>query len=354
MECECKKKKVAMIVNSNIYSGLEKVASEIMIDLSSDYEFIYVTKDGPVVERIKELDLNYYLVDDISIKSLKNFIKEWEPDIIHAHDFKASTIVAMCGFENFIVHLHNNPLWLRKICINSFAYLFFGIRAKIILGVSDSVNSEYIFHRFIENKFINIGNPLSVNEIYEKVTRNTAKKFDVCCVGRIEEQKNPLRYLEIIKELKSKRNNIKACWVGEGSLIQECKEYIKKNDLEDNVFFLGYMKNPYEIMNESKIFMLTSSWEGFGLVAFEALCFGLPCIVSNVGGLKSVIDESCGFFCEKNKDFICATEDLLNDAEQYGSMSLAAFEKAKRLDNRKTYMQNIASIYKEILERING
>lgn len=112
------KKKIAMIVNSNIYSGLEKVTAEIMNYLDDKYEFVYVTKNGPVVDRIKEMNLDYYLVEDISVKNIKKFIKEWKPDIIHAHDFKASTIVAICGFKNFIAHLHNNPLWIKKICAN--------------------------------------------------------------------------------------------------------------------------------------------------------------------------------------------------------------------------------------------
>lgn len=344
-----KKPKIAMIVNSNIYSGLEKVASEIMMDLKSNFEFIYVTKNGPVVDRFKELGQEYYLIDEVSVKEIKQFIKEWNPDIIHAHDFRASTIVALCGFNKFISHLHNNPLWIKKLNSNSLAYLLFGIKAKKVLIVSDSVKNEFIFHNLIRNKYKCIGNPLSRRNIVDSITEDSEKKYDLCCVGRVEEQKNPFRFISVVKELTINKPDIKACWVGEGSLKQQCNDYIVKSNLEKNIEFLGYKKNPYQVMNQSRIFMLTSDWEGFGLVAFEALSLGLPCVVSSVGGLTDIVDDSCGYLCSNQQDFGDSVNKLLNDKILYEKMVNSAIEKSKQLDNRKDYMEEIASIYYELL-----
>lgn len=344
------KTRIAMIVNSNIYSGLEKVVSEIMIELRDKYEFIYVTKDGPVVERYEELGLNYYLINKVSVKEIKRFINKWKPDIIHAHDFTASTIVSICGFKNFISHLHNNPLWLNKICINSFAYLYFGFRAKKILIVSDSVKREFIFQKFISKKFENINNPISVKDVRSNLFKGKSIKYDICCVGRVTTQKNPLRFLSILERIREKLPGVKACWVGDGELLDECEKFIKDHGLENTVHFLGYKKNPYEVMNQSKIFMLTSAWEGFGLVAFESLCLGVPCIVSNVGGLSNIVDNSCGYLCKNDLDFINAAQELLLNETLYTRMSVSAEDRAKDLDNKDNYMRRIANIYEELLE----
>ena len=56
------KKKIAMIVNSNIYSGLEKVAIELMQNFNKNYDFIYVTKKGPIIETLKEKKIKYYVI----------------------------------------------------------------------------------------------------------------------------------------------------------------------------------------------------------------------------------------------------------------------------------------------------
>lgn len=346
----CKKKpKIAMIVNSNIYSGLEKVTSEIMLDLRVDFDFIYVTKNGPVVDRFKELGLKYYLIGAVSVKEIKQFIKEWEPDIIHAHDFRASTIVALSGYNNLISHLHNNPLWIRKINSNSLAYLLFGIMVKKILIVSESVKNEFVFNKILNKKYKCIGNPLSRKNIIDSITSDLEKKYDLCCVGRVEEQKNPNRFLMVVKKLALSKPDIKACWVGEGSLKQQCVEYILENNLENNIEFLGYKKNPYQVMNQSRIFMLTSDWEGFGLVAFEALCLGVPCVVSKVGGLTNIVDDTCGYLCSNQQEFVDSVNKLLNDKILYEKMVHSAIEKSKKLDNRKEYMEEIAAIYCEML-----
>lgn len=341
--------RIAMIVNSNIYSGLEKVTSEIMLELKNEYEFVYVTKAGTVVERFEELGLNYYLIKRVSVKEIKRFINDWKPDIIHAHDFTASTIVSLCGFKNFVSHLHNNPPWLSRICLNSFAYLYFGVCAKKILIVSEAVKDEFIFGKIIKNKCENVSNPISFGEIRNYLPKEKNIKYDICCVGRVTQPKNPLLFLSVIKELYQKLPDIKVCWVGNGELLGECRKYISDYGLENTVQFLGYRKNPYEIMAQSRIFMLTSAWEGFGLVAFEALCLGLPCVVSNVGGLVDIVDNSCGYLCESDNDFISAAKGLLLNKDLYTEMSAAAEEKAKKLDNKENYMQHIANIYDELL-----
>ena len=101
-------------------------------------------------------------------------------------------------------------------------------------------------------------------------------------------------------------------------------------------------------MSKSKIFLLTSEWEGFGLVAFEALTMGLPCVVSNVGGLPSIIDKTCGMVCGNDQDFIDEINKLLSDSNYYNDKHLKAIEKSKRLDNYEEYCNKLDKVYKEI------
>lgn len=343
------KKKIAYIINSKIYSGLENVAITIIEEMKYEYDFIYVTQKGPIVDVLKEKKINYYIIERMSPREIKKFIKNWQPDILHAHDYTASVICSLVkGKLPLIEHLHNNSPWLKKINKNSLAFLFAAIKANKILTVSDSIKDEYIFSRFISNKIINISNPVSREKILNFVNKRYEKKYDICCVGRLNDAKDPIRFITIIKKIALDYPELKVLWVGNGEMYNEVIEYSKKNGLEEIIKFVGYKKNPYKYMAKAKIFMLTSKWEGYGLVSFEALALGLPCIVSNVGGLPEIVDNRCGKLCNDNEEFIDISLKLLKDNNLRKVYSNNAIEKSKKLENYDEYIKNINRIYKKV------
>lgn len=344
-----KKKIILHLLSSNKYSGAENVACTIIDNLKDEYEMFYCCPSGPIEEMLSEKNINYLKISKINIIELKRILNKIKPNVIHAHDFTASTICSLVkGKFLLIEHLHNNCPWLQKICINSIAFLYAGLRADKILTVSDSIEKEYIFSKYIKNKIECIGNPVSRNKILSYVSeQDFKKKYDVCCVARLTEQKNPQRFINIIESLKNKIPNIKTIWVGSGELEEECKKLIAEKNLEDNIKFVGFKKNPYKYMASSRVFLLTSDWEGFGLVAFEALTLGLPCVVSNVGGLPNIVDNKCGFLCNDNCDYIDGVFSLLCDNSKYKVYSEKSKDKAMTLDNLNKYISSISSFYEE-------
>lgn len=347
--------KIAHIINSNSYSGLENVVCNIIDDFKKEYkdfEMIYVTQDGPIVKILQDKNINYYVIEKMNKKSVRKFIAQWKPDILQAHDYTASVICALTTKKLPIInHLHNNAPWIKKLCPYSISYLYAGKRAKKILTVSSSIQEEYIFSNAIKDKIEVIGNPVSKDKILEKVKENDyQKKYDICCVGRITEAKNPKMFLEVVSKVKNERKDIKAVWVGTGELYEEMISYRDKLELTENVEFVGFQENPYTYMAKSKMFVLTSKWEGYGLVAFEALSLGLPCIVSKVGGLVNIVDDSCGKLCETEEEFTKQILKVLTDSDEYERLSKNASKKAEQLDNTQEYMKKMYDLYQEIGE----
>lgn len=345
--------KIAHVINSNIYSGLENVVCSIMDELKNDFEMIYVTQDGPIVETLKERKIPYYIIKKMNRKEIKKFINNWHPDIIHAHDYRASVI---CSLVNknipLIEHLHNNAPWIKKININSLAFLIAAIKANKILIVSPIIEKEYIFSNFFKSKMLCVDNPVSRKKILDKIDSSCyIKKYDICTVGRLSAVKNPLAFIEIIYELKKDYPDIKAIWVGSGELENEVKNKIAELKLKDNIVLAGFQKNPYSYLAASKIFLLTSSWEGYGLVAFEALTLGVPPVVSKVGGLVNIVDDKCGYLCNNKNEFCQSIKELLENNKLYKEKCEKALEKAEELDNKDKYFKNIANIYNEIMNK---
>lgn len=346
-----KLKKIFFIMSTDDYSGAEAVNFEIIDNLKAYFDFYWVSKKGNINKFLEERNIRWIEIKKLSVSEIKRIIKENNPNILHATDYKASVI---CSMSNsgipLIEHLHNNAPWLTKACINSFAFLYAGIRANKILTVSESIQKEYIFSKLLKNKIECVGNPVSRKKVLENVDKKSiSKNYDICCVARIVEQKNPLKFLKIIHSVKSSIPNIRVVWVGKGEMYDIVKENVKNLNLEKNIDFVGFQKNPYIYMNQSKVFVLTSSTEGFGLVAFEALTLGLPCVVSNVGGLPSIVDDDCGKLCNTDSDFILEIEKLLKNNDYLKRKSSFAIEKSKKIENIDDYMKKIKKVYGGVL-----
>lgn len=344
--------RVIHLMSTDDYSGAENVAINIVNGLYNlEIETYYATQKGKIDEFLKEKKVkNVIHIDALNVKEIRRIEKEYNPDIIHAHDYKASILAAIaCKKAKVISHIHNNSPWIKKFFHPySWVLLFASIKFSKILLVSDSIKNEYVFSKLISKKLEVVGNPISCEQITKNVTLNTEKKYDICFVGRLTEQKNPLRFIEIINGLKKQNPKIKVIMLGDGELKRECQKLINNYDLQENILLLGFKKNVFEYMNESKIFCLTSKWEGYGLVAFEALTLGLPAIVSPVGGLVDIVNNNCGKLCSSNTEFENEIFKLLNNVEYYNKKSYEAIIRSIDLENFAQYMKNIKKIYEEI------
>lgn len=339
---------VLHVVNSNQFSGLESVACDIIENTANEFKGIYVTQSGPIIKTLEERNIDYEIIEKMSIKEIKRVIKKYNPIVIHAHDYTASCICSFSTFSKPIIsHIHNNNVWIKKVCKNSLLFFISSFKFKKILTVSDSIKNEYVFSRFISKKIVNVGNPLEKNRIIQKKL-DLHKEYDIVCLARLTEAKNPLRFLKIASLIKDKYPSLKVSWIGDGELKNDFIQEIKRLELSDVVKIQGFKENPYIDLNKGKVFLLTSNWEGFGIAAFEALSLGIPCVVSNVGGLPDVVDNKCGYLCKTDDEFVNSVLSLLNDETKYMEYSKEADRKSTELDNHKIYYDNIIKFYKNV------
>lgn len=336
------------VLNSNKYSGAENVVLSIIDGLSNKYEFVYVTQEGPIIDILKDRGVNYYVIKKMSIEEINQAIKKLKPSLIHAHDFRASVICShFSKILPVISHLHNNPKWLKSINLYTLLYFFVSRHFCKVLIVSEAIRNEYIFSKYIDYKMINVSNPVSYQKVLSKVDDEMEKKYDLCFVGRLTAQKSPLRLIKIIDDLKKVNNDIKLVMVGDGELREKCLIEIKNRKLENNIEMVLFQKNPFKYISMAKLFILPSQYEGFGLVAFEALTLGLPCFVSKVGGLVDIVDNSCGRLCETDKEFEDAILYTLNNKTIYKKLSFNAKKKSRQLDNLEDYLNKIYDVYQD-------
>ena len=133
-----------------------------------------------------------------------------------------------------------------------------------------------------------------------------AESMAIVFVGRLVIQKNPLNLLtayEKLSQIKNLKSKVSLVFVGEGILRPELEKYIKKHNLK-NVILAGFQNkiNLMKYFAASDVFVLPSGMgETWGMVVNEAMCFGLPIIISNIVGSGSdlVKNGENGFIISK-------------------------------------------------------
>ncbi|MEK3749557.1 glycosyltransferase [Paenibacillus sp. FSL E2-8871] len=340
--------RVLHLLQSDKYSGAENVVCEI-IEMFRDTELdmVYSSQDGPIKNVLDGRKIKFMPMKYISISEVRRVVREYKPDIIHAHDFTASILCALAVNCTIISHLHNNSPWIKKYGLRSLEFLASCFRYKKILTVSESILDEYVFSDLISRKTIMVGNPINIDAIQKKALTPNSKtgNFDLIFLGRLVTAKNPIRLIKIVKVITEKFPDIKVAVIGDGELRQECEKLIEELELVNTITLLGFLENPYPILGNSKILCMTSDWEGFGLVAVEAMALGRPVVCTYAGGLKQIINNETGMLCSSDSEFCDEIYKLLTNVTYLEMKSKNAASRAKTLDNILSYREMLKNIY---------
>ena len=359
---------VLHVSKSSTYSGMENVAINIIKSMPEDIRCVYLTATGSVETKLLEQNIEYIGVEKVDEKVIKSVIDDVKPDIIHAYEYDCSLMCTKVTDEIPIIsHLYSMPKWMQKIGPKSVIYggackSF----AKIIIP-NEKVKERAWFKDKMEGKTEVLGVPFNAVSIFEKgylagtemsKEKLESYKSDLLFVGYLTDDKNPYEFVRLVGEIKKTHPNIKAIMVGGGDLGAECLALIGKLGLMDNIKMAGLQHNPYIYMNQTKILVVPSKFEGFGLAALEAMAFGKPVVASKVGGLNVTVDDSCGKICGNDKKivdrdaFVSNINELLDNSEIYHMKSEGARKRAKELNNFDTYMKEVLKIYEDIYNTI--
>ena len=297
------KKRVLHLLKTNSFSGAENVAITICRNLSDQYECAYASPRGEISKWLEKEHITYYPMEKFSTHEFKRIIKEFEPDIVHAHDFSASVIAAMHKKDFYLIsHLHCNPPWIKKAGLKSIIYWLNKRKMDQILLVSSSIQKEAVFFSKREKRIHVIGNPVDEKQILKKAQEYTVNACDLLYVGRFTEVKNPKCFINIVKGMEEKGGKISAAMIGNGDLYEECKSYMENLQISATIAYEGFQENPYPYMKEAKILLITSKWEGYGLVAREAITLGTPVLAMDVGGLHEIFKGMPEALCKSDEE----------------------------------------------------
>lgn len=133
-------------------------------------------------------------------------------------------------------------------------------------------------------------------QIREQVRKELTIKDDEFVLGHVGNflyQKNHKFLLELFNEYHKIDDKAKLMLVGDGPLKTEIEQYVDRNDLVNSVVFIGRTNEVFKYLMAMDMFLFPSNFEGFGIVALEAQCSGLKCLMSEAVPKRVSVTDNC-------------------------------------------------------------
>ena len=291
-------------------------------------------------------------------KHLLNF------DLVHVHQFPSqlyTAIALLCLPKKkrpiIITTEHSTFNNRRKYKIANIVDRFFYSKYQKIICISKQTEInliKWINNKSIQNKIITITNGINIDKfanainICNEIIPINPQYNYIVMVGRFD---SPKDQMTLIKALKYCTNNTYLIFIGTGSNMQKCMIEAKNLGLTNRIYFIGHHNNVAGILKGCKIGVLSTQWDGFGLVAVEYMASGIPAVCSNVEGLRDVVGNGSLLFNPGNVNELASLlNKLLNNTEFYNSMKSYCTNNAKKY-SVKLMAQKYISLYQDLYKQ---
>lgn len=351
--------KVLHLINGFHVGGAEKLLSEYLLfqKKNDDSNHIVCT-----LYKVNTFILNKLVENDIEVIELEckskfditkiydliKYIKLKKIEIVHVHLFPSLYFAAIASIFlpniKFIYTEHSTSNKRRNYKIlRRIEKTIYNRYDKIICCSNNVKLSLCKWIPTIESKCSVVNNAINSIDIIQR-----EKIFDFILIGSMRSNVKGFDiFLNALATIKD--DSLKIAILGDGMLRDELKKQAISLNLINNVEFLGNKSDVSHYLAMSKIFILSSRWEGLPLALLEAMASGLACICTDVGEVSSIIDnEKNGIIVPPNDEekLASAMEKLLRSEliqKKIGENAKRTFEEKFTMD---IYSKNITYIYK--------
>lgn len=207
-------------------------------------------------------------------------------------DYKVNWVLtdySACNFSKNHMHLLNQAL------------------AHIDMNVADSrgaldayakvftINDGCVIHNLMDFSKV-------INGLKQKESLMDLKPgLKICAVARFHPQKALDRLLKASLYCHQQGINHHLYLIGDGPMEDQLRSFVKENNMT-YVTFLGVMANPYPIVAQCDLYVLSSKFEGFATIVNESFICGTPVLSTHVSGIVEQIDnQDYGWIVENNQ-----------------------------------------------------
>lgn len=238
---------------------------------------------------------------------LKKFIST-EECYVHAHLPRAELIVSLIFKKiDFVVSRHNTERFFpgNPAIFSIILSRYVTMRAKAVIAISMAVAKFLVDSREVSKK-------CTVDIVYygydEKflmskdsrtlIPRTNNQQSIIGSIGRLVPQKDYVTLLTSFSNYSKFKNDVILVILGDGYLEEKLKILAVKLGISEKIIWVGKTSNVLGYLNEFDVLVLTSRYEGFGLVLLEAMIAKVPVIASNNSAIPEVLGVNHPGLCE--------------------------------------------------------
>lgn len=351
----------------SLIKGLDKIIEPKVICFM-DGDFYQDTKkagiDIEVYNQKNRFDLSV-------VKRLVDLIKNKNYDIVHCHGARANFIGMFLKNKinrpmittihsdyklDFKDNFYKNIVFttLNTIALKKFNYY---------IGISDEFKDMLISRGFKKEKIYTAYNGIDFNEDIHFVSKkefldryniDDGDKTIVGILARLDQVKDHSTFIKAANLVLKDNKDIIFLIAGDGFEKDKLKAMVKEFKIEDNVYFLNYVKDPYSFFNAIDINVLTSVSESFPYVILEGAKMKKTIISTKVGGLDALIDDGYnGYLIDIGNEV--QLKDKLNllihNKDKIKTMGDKLYRDVKENFSSDSMAKRHVEIYREIIEK---
>jgi len=354
--------------------GLELYMLRAAKFLRDDFNVISIINEGSKLEQYYSEADNYKIIKKSSnlfmssaAKKLAKIIDENSVDIIHFHWTKDIPFVVLAKLlskkKPKLVQTRNMTMTRFK---NDFYHRYMYKNIDLMLPVTYQVKEQ--LKRFIPKRvrpnievlYMGSDKPEMLNAHEVKSLKEELsfdeKSFNIGMVGRINEAKGQHLLIKAVDILVKEGLDAKAYFVGHAmkeSYLEMLKRDVVERGLENNIYFLGFMKNPHHFYQVCDAVVLASKRETFGLVLIEAMQVGTAVVGADSGGVVEIIDDGqTGLLFEsQNYESLAKTlKKLITNPELASSIAKSGQKKCDEMFSNELQFEKLNNILRKFSE----
>lgn len=345
--------------------GTENVILQLCENFKGNFNKIIVCSCGGInEEKLKNMNIRHYCIDDIEkknvlvvIKTLMTLIRiinKEKINIIHTHHRMAafySKIISKI-YNIKIIHTAHNTFYNKKLLTR------FSLKNINIVAVGNRVKENLIQFYDIPDKDINvIYNGIKENYEFEEIgllkRLHEQGFFLVGNIGRISEQKGVEYFVKAIPSIVRRYENFKFIIVGTGELEETIKKKCKELNIYESVIFMGYRNDVQNVISNLDLVVLSSLWEGLPLIPIETFSVRKTIIATDVDGTSEIVKDGYNGILIKAKSSEEISENIIRlytNSEEIRRLEDNAYKTYKMKFSIDKFVNNYSNYYNKLME----
>jgi len=305
------------------------------------------------------------ILDSKAILTLRKYVDEIQPDIVHSHQSKAGilTRLASVGKNTTVIHtVHIVPFdntgafrkWMyisiERICskfTDQFIDVSFGTRDTYLKYSIGGLNDhEVVYSGMAVDKFLRLRD--ADNQRVEDGT------FKVVMMAAFQARKRHKELVVSLEKILKENSNIELQFLGQGDTEAQVKNLVRDLGLEKQVKFHGYVSDPESYIEGAHLGVLVSEREGLPRVLVQFMASGIPVVSTWLPGIEEIVQNNVnGIVLGKNDiDSVASQIEMLAlDADALARLRAGAIETDVRSWNISAMGPRIDSVYSKAIQR---